>query len=214
MGRGEERLARGAVALTLGVQPKYSRRATHTLGVQYQRGAGKGPGRIGPRRREGCFFFFFTLVTAPRRSLRLKLSDARVYEPQTHEERVAPEGSCDGSGTDWAAAKRGLLADCRSAKNAGYRMCPRYLPYRGTSLIRNRNPVRPYSRTMPRLLWRSWGGGRFLMSEVLLYHAFAARVCDEWCVFCQQTNRLGRALLFVSEIGHAFVVSVRDGPCI
>ena len=25
--------------------------------------------------------FFFTLVTGPRRSLRLKLSDARVYEP-------------------------------------------------------------------------------------------------------------------------------------
>ena len=28
-----------------------------------------------------CFFFFFTLVTGPRRSLGLKLSDARVYEP-------------------------------------------------------------------------------------------------------------------------------------
>ena len=27
------------------------------------------------------FFFFFTLVTGPRRSLSLKLSDARVYEP-------------------------------------------------------------------------------------------------------------------------------------
>jgi len=31
--------------------------------------------------------------------------------------------------------------------------------YRGTSLIRKRHPVGPYSRTMPRLLWRSWGGG-------------------------------------------------------
>jgi len=28
------------------------------------------------------FFFFFTLVTSPRRSLRLKLSNTRVYEPQ------------------------------------------------------------------------------------------------------------------------------------
>ena len=28
------------------------------------------------------FFFFFTLVTGPRRSLSLKLSDAIVYEPQ------------------------------------------------------------------------------------------------------------------------------------
>ena len=31
-------------------------------------------------RREG--FFFFTLVTGPRRSLSLNLSDTRVYEPQ------------------------------------------------------------------------------------------------------------------------------------
>jgi len=29
-----------------------------------------------------CFSFFFTLVTGPRRSLSLKLSDTRVYEPQ------------------------------------------------------------------------------------------------------------------------------------
>ena len=29
-----------------------------------------------------CFFFFFTLVTGPRRSLSIKLSDTRVYEPQ------------------------------------------------------------------------------------------------------------------------------------
>jgi len=28
------------------------------------------------------FFFFFTLVTGPRRSLSLKLSDTRVHEPQ------------------------------------------------------------------------------------------------------------------------------------
>ena len=30
----------------------------------------------------GPVFFFFTLVTGPRRSLSLKLSDTRVYEPQ------------------------------------------------------------------------------------------------------------------------------------
>ena len=30
----------------------------------------------------GTFFFFFSLVTDPKRSLRLKLSDARVYELQ------------------------------------------------------------------------------------------------------------------------------------
>ena len=32
--------------------------------------------------RSSTPFFFFTLVTGPRRSLRLKLSDTRVYEPQ------------------------------------------------------------------------------------------------------------------------------------
>ena len=42
-------------------------------------------------------------------------------------------------------------------------------PYRGTSLIRNRRPLGPYSRTMPRALWGSWGGGRFRMSKVPLY---------------------------------------------
>ena len=35
---------------------------------------------------------------------------------------------------------------------------------RGASLIRNRHLVGPYSRTMSRLLRRSWGQGRFLMS--------------------------------------------------
>jgi len=33
----------------------------------------------------GSLFFFFTLVTGPRRFLNLKLSDTRVYEPQIRE---------------------------------------------------------------------------------------------------------------------------------
>ena len=41
---------------------------------------------IAASRRRGShlffFFFFFTLVTGPRRSLSLKLSETRVYEPQ------------------------------------------------------------------------------------------------------------------------------------
>ena len=42
--------------------------------------------------------------------------------------------------------------------------------HRGTSLIRNSAPPGTCSRTMPRLLWRSLGGGRrCLMSEVSLY---------------------------------------------
>ena len=40
--------------------------------------------------------------------------------------------------------------------------------YRGTSLIRNSAPLGPYSRTIPRVLWWSQGGGLFLMSEVSL----------------------------------------------
>jgi len=43
-----------------------------------------GEGLAEPRMEVGetPFFFFFTLVTGPRRSLSFKLSDARVYEPQ------------------------------------------------------------------------------------------------------------------------------------
>ena len=43
--------------------------------------AGSGAG-VEPAASGEGFFFFFTLVTGPRRSLRLKLSDTRVYEPQ------------------------------------------------------------------------------------------------------------------------------------
>ena len=40
--------------------------------------------------------------------------------------------------------------------------------YRGTLLIRKRPPLGPYNSPMPRALWGSWGGGRFLMREVPL----------------------------------------------
>ena len=39
---------------------------------------------------------------------------------------------------------------------------------RWSPATRNRAPLGPYSRTMPRALWWPQGGGRFLMSEVLL----------------------------------------------
>ena len=38
--------------------------------------------------------------------------------------------------------------------------------YMGTSLIRNLLPQEPYSRSIPRAIWWSLGGGLFLMSEV------------------------------------------------
>ena len=37
--------------------------------------------------------------------------------------------------------------------------------YRCTSLTRKRSPLGPYRRPMPRVLWESQGGVRFLMSE-------------------------------------------------
>ena len=40
-------------------------------------------GRVGALHADNMnLFFFFTLVTGPRRSLSLELSDTRVYEPQ------------------------------------------------------------------------------------------------------------------------------------
>jgi len=44
----------------------------------------EGPADHGDNRDQGphFFFFFVTLVTGPRKSLSLKLSDSRVYEPQ------------------------------------------------------------------------------------------------------------------------------------
>jgi len=44
----------------------------------------------------------------------------------------------------------------------------RPLHCRSTSSLKKRLPVTPYSRSMPRVLGCSKGGGRFLMSEVLL----------------------------------------------
>ena len=44
-------------------------------------------------------------------------------------------------------------------------------PHRGTSLERKRTPLGPYRRPMARVLGGSYGGERFLMREVSLYHA-------------------------------------------
>jgi len=43
-----------------------------------------------------------------------------------------------------------------------------WVAYIGTSLITDRRPTGPYSRTIPRVLWWSYWGGLFLMSEVPL----------------------------------------------
>ena len=43
------------------------------------------------------------------------------------------------------------------------------LLYRGTSLMRNRLNPGPFSRDMPRPLWWTLGGGRFIMIKALLH---------------------------------------------
>ena len=44
-----------------------------------------------------------------------------------------------------------------------YRLVQGYLAHK------KHPPLGPYRMTLPRVLWWSWGGGRFLMSEVPLY---------------------------------------------
>jgi len=48
----------------------------------------------------------------------------------------------------------------------------------GSSVIRNRAPLGPYSREMPRALWRPYGGGLFLMSEVPLYRGCVSKALE------------------------------------
>jgi len=87
---------------------------------------------------------------------------------------------------------RWLWRESRSARakqlggGGGARCRP---PYRDTSLIRNRQPVGPYSRTNRRLLWRPWGGGRFIMREVPQY----SQLLQSWRTFnahpiCHRVN--------------------------
>jgi len=55
-----------------------------------------------------CCFFFFTLVTGPRRSLSLKLNDTKVYEPQIRAHDV---------GGTAAAALHGVVPHVRSRRH-------------------------------------------------------------------------------------------------
>ena len=58
----------------------------------------KGCGTCPPPHSSSCdtlFFFFFSFVTGPRRSLSLKLSDTRVYEPQIRARLVTTAHFCE-----------------------------------------------------------------------------------------------------------------------
>ena len=52
------------------------------------------------------------------------------------------------------------------------------LDYRGTSLIRKRHPVGPYSRTMTGVLGGGWGMGVFLWARFPFSLDRALKVCD------------------------------------
>ena len=54
--------------------------------------------------------------------------------------------------------------------------------YRGTSLIRKRTPLGPYSRPTPRVLGGSLGGGRFIMGEVPLSIQIPTKAPVKECV--------------------------------
>ena len=103
------------------------------------------------------FFFFFTPVTGPRRSLSLKLRDTRVYEPQirahlgttahffpTRPRRARRKGRIRRETSKHKSRERSSLATNQIAR------CE--MLYRGTSLIRKRFPLGPYSRPMPMVL--------------------------------------------------------------
>jgi len=74
-------------------------------------------------RELGFFFFCFTLVTGPRRSLGLKLSGARVYEPQIRARLGTTAHFCEVIVLKLRANKEGartalktfLLCSCASA---------------------------------------------------------------------------------------------------
>ena len=58
----------------------------------------------------------------------------------------------------WAAISRG--------SQSHFHGCRSPILIRTTSLIRNTPLLRPYRRTIPRVMWWSQGGGLFLMSKV------------------------------------------------
>jgi hypothetical protein len=63
----------------------------------------------------------------------------------------------------------------RLSSEDGHSAPPVVSLYKGTSLIRKRYLLGPSSRPVPKILGRSWGGGRFLMSEVPLYRIVGFR---------------------------------------
>ena len=96
---------------------------------------------------------------------------------RVREGMVAPANLCNTFKSQFISKVKGMVGHGEGAED-GFRV-----RYRGTSLISNSPPLGPYSRTMPRALWWSWGGGVFLMNEVPLHG----------------TQRLTESILFRSQ---------------
>ena len=85
----------------------------------------------------------------------------------------------------WIAAAGGGLAS-----DSGFAVSSRTV-YRSTSLIRNSTPLGPYSRTMHRALWWSWGVGRFYWGGTLVWrtlHPNAPTGGSGFAVGCLRTT--------------------------
>jgi len=61
---------------------------------------------------------------------------------------------------------------------------------RGTSLVRNRPPLRPYSSSVPRALCWSCGVGHFRMCEIPLYSRKHARKCHQETMNCHLRHQI------------------------
>jgi len=66
------------------------------------------------------FFFFFTLVTGPRRSLSPKLGDTRVYEPQIRSERLRQQQLRLGCGVKRETGDEGTWVDVLGFRVKGF----------------------------------------------------------------------------------------------
>ena len=66
--------------------------------------------------------------------------------------------------------------------------------YRGTSLIRKRTPLEPYTRTMPRDLWRSCG----------VVTTFSYDLGTPACVHCKCVSLMSEVPLYVSQASVAW----------
>ena len=87
------------------------------------------------------FFFFFTLVTGPRRSVRRKLSGTRVYEPQIRARLGTTTHFCEVVVLKFRCGSRRLLRKRGALQTARSHLQRHQRPHRGLS-----SPTCPHSQ--------------------------------------------------------------------